>query len=92
MSSSDVGHQLRQAGLRVTTVRQSMLQWLAEHPRATTEQVRAGAPTTSTAPLTCVRLTPSDDHSYLLDEAEVVFWGTCPSCQDPAWTTRPMDD
>jgi Fur family ferric uptake transcriptional regulator len=26
-------------------------------------------------------LTPSDDAGYLLDEAEVVFWGLCPSCQ-----------
>jgi len=26
-------------------------------------------------------LTPSDDAGYALDEAEVVFWGLCPSCQ-----------
>jgi len=26
-------------------------------------------------------LTPSDDAGYLLDEAEVVFWGLCPRCQ-----------
>lgn len=26
-------------------------------------------------------LTPSEDHGYLLDEAEVVFWGICPTCQ-----------
>jgi Fe2+ or Zn2+ uptake regulation protein len=25
-------------------------------------------------------LTASDDHGYVLDEAEVVFWGTCPDC------------
>lgn len=25
-------------------------------------------------------LTPSDDHGYALDEAEVVFWGLCPTC------------
>ncbi len=25
-------------------------------------------------------LTPSDDHGFSLDEAEVVFWGRCPSC------------
>jgi len=25
-------------------------------------------------------LTPSDDAGYALDEAEVVFWGLCPSC------------
>jgi len=30
-------------------------------------------------------LTPSDDAGYALDEAEVVFWGLCPSCQ-------PIDD
>jgi Fe2+ or Zn2+ uptake regulation protein len=27
-------------------------------------------------------LTPSDDAGYLLDEAEVVFWGLCPDCQN----------
>jgi Fe2+ or Zn2+ uptake regulation protein len=25
-------------------------------------------------------LTASDDHGYLIDEAEVVYWGTCPEC------------
>lgn len=25
-------------------------------------------------------LTASDDHGYRLDEAEVVYWGTCPDC------------
>lgn len=27
-------------------------------------------------------LTPSDDAGYVLDEAEVVFWGLCPHCQN----------
>lgn len=26
-------------------------------------------------------LTPSDANGYLLDEAEITFWGLCPSCQ-----------
>lgn len=26
-------------------------------------------------------LTPSNDWSYDVDEAEVVYWGTCPSCK-----------
>ena len=26
-------------------------------------------------------LTPSDDHGFAVDEAEVVFWGLCPNCQ-----------
>jgi Fe2+ or Zn2+ uptake regulation protein len=26
-------------------------------------------------------LTPSDTHGYVLDEAEITFWGICPSCQ-----------
>jgi Fur family ferric uptake transcriptional regulator len=25
-------------------------------------------------------LTPVDDHDYVIDEAEVVYWGTCPDC------------
>jgi Fur family ferric uptake transcriptional regulator len=36
-------------------------------------------------------LTPSVDHGYLLDEAEVVFWGTCPSCQDPLRRLEPKE-
>lgn len=27
-------------------------------------------------------LTPSDTHGFLLDEAEVTYWGLCPACQD----------
>ncbi len=26
-------------------------------------------------------LEPSNDHGFVIDEAEVVYWGTCPSCQ-----------
>lgn len=26
-------------------------------------------------------LTPSETHGYVLDEAEVTFWGVCPACQ-----------
>lgn len=26
-------------------------------------------------------ITPSEDHGFDLDEAEVVFWGICPSCK-----------
>ena len=25
-------------------------------------------------------LTASDDHGFTVDEAEVVYWGTCPAC------------
>jgi len=26
-------------------------------------------------------LEPSDDHGFVIDEAEVVYWGVCPTCQ-----------
>lgn len=26
-------------------------------------------------------LTAQDDHGYRIDEAEVIYWGTCPGCQ-----------
>lgn len=26
-------------------------------------------------------LTPKDSHGFIVDEAEVIFWGTCPACQ-----------
>ena len=25
-------------------------------------------------------LTASDEHGYVIDEAEVIYWGTCPAC------------
>jgi Fe2+ or Zn2+ uptake regulation protein len=27
-------------------------------------------------------LTASDDHGFVIDEAEVVYWGICPKCQE----------
>ena len=27
-------------------------------------------------------LTPFDDHGYVIDEAEVIYWGVCPSCSN----------
>lgn len=32
-------------------------------------------------------LTPEDDHGFVIDEAEVVYWGLCPTCQ-PARTQQ----
>jgi Fur family ferric uptake transcriptional regulator len=29
-------------------------------------------------------LTASEDHGYLIDEAEVIYWGICPECQGAA--------
>ncbi len=28
-------------------------------------------------------LTASDDHGYVIDEAEVTYWGLCPDCSTP---------
>lgn len=28
-------------------------------------------------------LTANDDHGFAIDEAEVIYWGYCPSCQKP---------
>jgi Fe2+ or Zn2+ uptake regulation protein len=41
----------------------------------------------ATADIDCVVgerpcLTPSETRGYLLDEAEVTFWGICPTCQE----------
>lgn len=35
-------------------------------------------------------LTASDDHGFVIDEAEVVYWGLCPSCstRNPAVNTH----
>ena len=29
-------------------------------------------------------LTPSDAHGFVIDEAEVIYWGLCPACRPPA--------
>jgi Fur family ferric uptake transcriptional regulator len=29
-------------------------------------------------------LTASDDRGFVIDEAEVTYWGLCPTCSDPA--------
>ena len=34
-------------------------------------------------------LTASDDHGFVVDEAEVVYWGTCPSCATTTTEDRP---
>ena len=33
-------------------------------------------------------LQAADDHGYLIDEAEVIYWGVCPDCQKAAGPTR----
>ena len=32
-------------------------------------------------------LTADDDHGFEIDEAEVIYWGLCPSCR-PAGTAK----
>ena len=34
-------------------------------------------------------LDASDTHGFVIDEAEVTYWGTCPSCTTPSPTTGP---
>jgi Fe2+ or Zn2+ uptake regulation protein len=29
-------------------------------------------------------LEPLDDHAFVIDEAEVIYWGVCPECQESA--------
>ncbi len=37
-------------------------------------------------------LMASDDHGYAIDEAEVVYWGTCPACATSASPTTPLQE
>lgn len=34
-------------------------------------------------------LQAEDDHGFVIDEAEVVYWGLCPACQDDESTPTP---
>lgn len=129
--------QLREAGLRVTRPRLSVLEELEAHPHSTADSVRQGVTTRlgsvstqaiydvlhvltdkkilreiephGSVPLyeiarhdnhhhlvcracrkvvdiPCVVgsapcLEPSDAHEFAIDEAEVIFWGYCPQCE-----------
>lgn len=133
---TDTQHQLRSVGLRVTAPRVAVLEWLAEHPHSTADQVTtavrarlgavsgqavydvlhaytqaglvrriepAGHPARfetragdnhhhvvcrscgRTEDVDCVRgsrpcLEPESTAGFAIDEAEIVFWGTCPDC------------
>jgi Fe2+ or Zn2+ uptake regulation protein len=35
-------------------------------------------------------LTASEDHGFAIDEAEVVYWGLCPSCSTAASSSSPL--
>lgn len=37
-------------------------------------------------------LTASDDHGFVIDEAEVIYWGTCPSCPASSAPEQPVTD
>lgn len=37
-------------------------------------------------------LTASDDHGFVVDEAEVVFWGTCPDCATSSFSDQPVPE
>jgi Fur family ferric uptake transcriptional regulator len=37
-------------------------------------------------------LTASDDGGYVIDEAEVIYWGRCPECPQPSDRTRPTGE
>ncbi len=37
-------------------------------------------------------LTADDDHGFEIDEAEVIYWGHCPSCRTAAATTNPIPE
>ncbi|WP_181775145.1 Fur family transcriptional regulator [Amycolatopsis pittospori] len=135
---------LKAAGLRITAPRVAVLEWLAEHPHTTADQVAAGVRDVlgsvstqavydvlgactgaklvrriepaghparfetrigdnhhhlvcrscgRTEDVDCVHgsapcLEPTVTAGFAIDEAEVVFWGTCPDCTDRSTTTK----
>ena len=34
-------------------------------------------------------LTANDDHGFSIDEAEVIYWGSCPTCRIPSTSSAP---
>ena len=49
-------------------------------PKALFEAIDAAGADVDCATGEAPCLTASDDHGFSIDEAEVVYWGTCPSC------------
>jgi Fe2+ or Zn2+ uptake regulation protein len=95
MSSSGLEPRLREKSLRVTAPRLAVLAAVHEHPHADTDALarvvrsRLGSVSHQTLYdvlhiLTEVGQSPclhaGDDHGFEVDEAEVVYWGTCPDC------------
>jgi Fur family ferric uptake transcriptional regulator len=37
-------------------------------------------------------LTASDDHGFVIDEAEVIYWGTCPTCSTSPQASPPRKE
>lgn len=37
-------------------------------------------------------LDASDDHGFVIDEAEVIYWGTCPDCRTASPSPDPASD
>jgi Fur family transcriptional regulator, stress-responsive regulator len=37
-------------------------------------------------------LASDEDHGFVIDEAEVIFWGHCPSCPRPEVSSDPVQD
>jgi Fe2+ or Zn2+ uptake regulation protein len=37
-------------------------------------------------------LTASDDHGFVIDQAEVVYWGTCPDCATASFASEPLSE
>lgn len=37
----------------------------------------------------CLTTTADDTHTFVIDEAELIYWGVCPGCRDSASARRP---
>ncbi|HJQ05824.1 MAG TPA: Fur family transcriptional regulator [Nocardioides sp.] len=37
-------------------------------------------------------LTADNDHGYAIDEAEVIYWGTCPACSTTSSASNPFSE
>jgi len=90
-----VAQESPEPGLSVTMARKAALTWLTVHPHSTAEAggnhhrlvCRACRRTEAVDCVVGERgcLEPPDAHGFVIDEAEVIFWGLCPACQAAGW-------
>ena len=86
MPIPDVPQLLRGAGLRVTRPRSEVLASVSDNHHHLVCRSCGTVVDVDCAVGEVPCLTAADDQGFVIDEAEVTYWGLCPSCAAPPRT------